>query len=169
MKTRIAPLLAVMPFLLSVTAFEPIPPPAGAEFSPYVTTASLTPPLEAAEITDPFGWRFHPMTDRLDFHYGIDLAAEQGTPVCAVLGGTVTVSEKHESYGKYLVIEHGSGFSTLYAHCSRLLADEGDHVRAGQQIAGVGQTGDATGPHLHFEMIRNGIRLDPIYVLEYAP
>ena len=117
-----------------------------------------------AVVSSPFGWRFHPMSGALDFHTGADLSCPEGTRISALLGGTVLVSEYHESYGNYLLLDHGNGFETLYAHCSALLAGEGETVRPGEPIALSGQTGDATGPHLHLEIRMNGVRLNPAWL-----
>ena len=149
---------------VSAADFDPMPPPAGSDFSPYRVTAALCPPLEAGDVTSPFGWRFHPMSGALDFHTGADLSCPEGTRISALLGGTVLVSEYHESYGNYLLLDHGYGFETLYAHCSALLAGEGETVRPGEPIALSGQTGDATGPHLHLEIRMNGVRLNPAWL-----
>ena len=157
--------LAVFCLLISAAEFEPMPPPAGADFSPFVMTGSFCVPLNDALLTDRFGWRFHPLEHSLDFHTGLDLAAGSGAPVRAFMSGTVTSAGLHESYGKYIRIDHGNGFSTLYAHCSELLIREGERVHTGQLIGKVGQTGEATGPHLHFEMVLNGTWLDPFWVL----
>ncbi|MDD6032319.1 MAG: M23 family metallopeptidase [Oscillospiraceae bacterium] len=146
-------------------SFDKMPPPRGADFSPAVMTAALSLPLQTARMTDPFGWRFHPLTGQLDFHYGLDLAADEGTAIYAVLSGTVRSASQGDSYGNYVILDHRNGFATLYAHCSRLLVQEGETVRKGQKIALVGSTGAATGPHLHFEMIQDGIRLDPLWAL----
>ena len=146
-------------------SFDKMPPPRGADFSPAVMTAALAPPLQTARMTDSFGWRFHPLTGQLDFHYGLDLAADEGAAICAALGGTVRFAGQGDSYGSYVILDHRNGFTTLYAHCSRLLVQEGETVRRGQKIALVGSTGAATGPHLHFEMIQGGIRLDPLWAL----
>ena len=146
-------------------SFDKMPPPRGADFSPAVMTAALSPPLRAACMTDPFGWRFHPLTGQLDFHYGLDLAADEKTPIYAALSGTVRSASQGDSYGNYVILDHQNGFATLYAHCSKLLVQEGETVRKGQKIALVGSTGAATGPHLHFEMIQDGIRLDPLWAL----
>lgn len=169
-KFRLILCLCLLLALLSSTAqpvpaFEAMPPPAGADFSPFLMTCTLQLPLETAELTDRFGWRFHPIDGQLDFHYGLDLASDEGGTIRAVLAGTVQTAGFHESYGNYIILDHGNGFSTLYAHCSRLLVKEGKQVKAGQRIAKVGSTGAATGPHLHFEIIRNGVRLDPLWIL----
>lgn len=142
-------------------SFEPLPGVGAASFSPYRLSCALLDPLPGAEPTDGYGWRYHPITGSLDFHYGDDLAAPSGTPIRAAAGGTVTTAASHDSYGNYLVIRHAGDFQTLYAHCSELLVEAGDTVEAGETVALVGATGMATGPHLHFEVILSGIRHDP--------
>lgn len=154
----------ILPMPCSALDFEPMPPPSGADFSPYQMTCALTPPLENGEVTSPFGWRFHPITQELDFHTGADLSCPEGTPVYAMLGGTVVVSGVDESYGNYILLDHGSGFSTLYAHCKKRKVKEGETVSAGQVIALSGQTGQVTGPHLHLEIKQNGVRLNPSWL-----
>ncbi len=163
MKFRIS-LCALLPaalLLAGAADFGPLPPPEGADFSPYLMTAPLTPPVEAGTLTSPFGWRSHPVSGALDFHYGADIAVPEGTPVAAALGGTVVFSGWQESYGNYILLDHQNGFRTLYAHCRALLAKEGERVRAGERIAFSGQTGETTGPHLHFEVLLDGRHLDP--------
>lgn len=163
--------LSLLPFWLTFSAsppllaFDKMPPPSNADFSPILLTAALYPPLKTARMTDPFGWRFHPITNELDFHYGLDMATEEGNPIYAALSGTVRLAAVGESYGNYLIIDHQNGFATVYAHCSKLLAEEGETVKKGQKIALVGSTGAATGPHLHFEIRLNDIRLDPLWIL----
>ena len=106
-------------------------------------------------INSPFGWRQHPITRRKDFHTGIDIKAERNDPIKAAGSGRIVYSGWMGGYGKVLVIEHPNGQSTLYAHCSTLLAGKGASVSSGQLVARVGTTGRSTGPHLHFE-VRNG-------------
>ena len=116
-------------------------------------------------LTSGFGSRLSPTTGEPAFHYGLDIAADEGTPIAAFADGTVR--EVGESdYGKYLIVDHESGFSTLYAHCSSILAGVGDEVKCGGEIALVGQTGNTTGPHLHFELWKDGMALDPSDYLE---
>ena len=95
------------------------------------------------------------------FHYGIDLAADTGTAVSCFADGTVTAVGESSSYGKYCIVTHSGGYATLYAHCSRVTASSGAEVARGQKIAEVGETGMATGPHLHFELIADGVRRPP--------
>ena len=106
-------------------------------------------------INSPFGWRYHPITKRRDFHTGIDIKANRNDPIKAAAPGRVVYSGWMGGYGKVIVIEHHNGQSSLYAHCSSLLVGKGENVSSGKLIAKIGTTGRSTGPHLHFE-IRNG-------------
>jgi hypothetical protein len=112
-------------------------------------------PLLYGVLSSPFGHRWHRR------HQGVDLAAPLGTPVYAVSDGRVLFSGWMGGYGKSLLIDHGQGIQTRYAHCSRLLTHRGQRVHAGQTIARVGSTGQSTGPHLHFEVLVNGLRRNP--------
>lgn len=114
-------------------------------------------------LSSDFGYREHPMEGEERFHYGVDLAADTGTEVRCFADGTVTAVGDSSSYGRYCVVAHEGGYSTLYAHCSRITASSGTAVKRGQKIAEVGETGIATGPHLHFELQRDGVYLNPIY------
>ncbi|MFI3326793.1 MAG: M23 family metallopeptidase [Clostridia bacterium] len=114
-----------------------------------------------SSVTDEFGYRIHPITGEYSFHGGIDIGKPYGTPIYAVLSGTVTVATYNSSYGYYIMIDHGDGIVTLYAHCSALLVEVGDTVLTGQQIAEVGSTGSSTGNHLHFEVRIDGEKVDP--------
>lgn len=115
-------------------------------------------------INSPFGWRTHPVTRRRDFHTGIDIKAGRNDPIRAAGSGHVVYSGWMGGYGKVLVIEHSNGQSTLYAHCSALLAGKGASVSSGQLVAKIGTTGRSTGPHLHFE-VRNGS--SPVNPIKY--
>ncbi len=141
--------------------FSPMPAQEGMSFSPYRLNCTLTDPLPGGRLTDGFGWRYHPITGNLDFHYGDDYAAAEGTEIYAAADGLVTTAGTHRSYGNYLIIQHSDGLSTLYAHCSSLLVEAGQQVSAGETVALVGMTGEATGPHLHFEVIGDGVRYRP--------
>lgn len=110
-------------------------------------------------VTSPFGPRSLFGTD--GFHRGTDIAAPLGTEIRAAAGGTVCFVGEKGTYGNLIQIDHGNGYVTCYAHCSALLADEGDWVEQGQAVALVGETGRATGPHCHFEIRLQGEPLDP--------
>ena len=114
-------------------------------------------------LTSDFGYREHPIEGEDRFHYGVDLAANTGTEIDCFADGTVTAVGESSSYGKYCIVTHEGGYSTLYAHCSRVTVASGTAVKEGQKIAEVGETGMATGPHLHFELHRDGTYLNPIY------
>jgi murein DD-endopeptidase MepM/ murein hydrolase activator NlpD len=124
-------------------------------------------PLTHAWISQGFGctsFAFEPV-DRAcpggHWHSGIDLASARGTPVRATLPGVVTVIVSATGYGLHVVIDHGGGLSSLYGHLDTVLVYSGDAVVAGQVIGTVGSSGNATGPHLHFEIRRDGIAEDP--------
>lgn len=119
-------------------------------------------------LSSGFGYREHPMEGEERFHYGVDLAADTGTAVNCFADGTVTAVGESSSYGKYCIVTHSSGYSTLYAHCSRIIASSGTAVTEGQKIAEVGETGMATGPHLHFELHCDDTYLNPIYYVKPA-
>ena len=112
-------------------------------------------------VTSEFGYRKDPFTGKTKGHGGMDLAVPTGTSVRAALPGTVTVSKYSSSYGYYVMIDHGGGLATLYAHNSKLLVKVGDTVQAGDIVSLSGSTGRSTGPHLHFEVRVNGERTDP--------
>jgi len=115
-------------------------------------------------ITSKFGNRLHPVLKKYSLHTGVDIAGSgcNGDPVVAAAAGTVIKATYSNSYGNYVVIDHGGGITTLYAHSSKLLVKAGDKVKAGQQIMKVGTTGYSTGPHLHFEVRKNGSYLNPL-------
>lgn len=114
-------------------------------------------------LSSGFGYRDHPIEGEERFHYGVDLAADTGTEIVCFADGTVTAVGESSSYGKYCIVTHAGGYSTLYAHCSRITTTSGKEIRQGEKIAEVGETGFATGPHLHFELQKDGVYLNPIY------
>jgi len=118
----------------------------------------------AAPITVNFGWRLDPIDNVNRFHEGIDFGATEGTPIKAAGEGLVVLAGWVGGYGYTIIVEHANGYSTLYAHASRLLAEVGQRVNAGQIIAEVGNSGISTAPHLHFEVRRAG---QPVNPLEY--
>lgn len=119
-------------------------------------------PVEG-QISSNFGYRQHPVEGEDRFHYGLDLAADTGTAVHCFANGTVTAVGESSSYGKYCIVNHENGCSTLYAHCSKIVTSSGKTVSRNEKIAEVGESGIATGPHLHFELQKDGTYLNPIY------
>ncbi|MGG7178674.1 murein hydrolase activator EnvC family protein [Clostridium paraputrificum] len=113
-------------------------------------------------ISSKYGKRVHPITGANGFHTGIDIAAGSGAPIVASKSGTVAFSGVQSGYGNVVIIDHGGGVQTLYAHASALFVSKGQKVSRGQKIAAVGSTGNSTGPHLHFEVRINGKHTDPM-------
>jgi len=112
-------------------------------------------------ITSGYGYRIHPILKYRKFHSGVDLGASYGAPIYAANGGTVLSAGWESGYGNTVVLNHGHGMTTLYAHCSSIKVSRGATVKRGQTIALVGSTGLATGPHLHFEVRINGATVNP--------
>lgn len=115
----------------------------------------------AADITSGFGYRLHPIYGDLRFHYGADLNLTTGEPITAFADGCVSWAGEISGYGLTIMIDHGQGISSLYAHCSSLETSAGDSVQKGQIVALAGSTGNVTGPHLHFELTKDGMYLNP--------
>jgi|SRR6185369_1567169 len=118
-------------------------------------------PVPVGHLGSPFGWRIDPFTGRTALHTGLDFQAIPGTAILAAAGGVVIAQEVHPAYGNMVEIDHGNNLITRYAHASRLWVKKGDLVKRGQKIAEVGNTGRSTGPHLHFEVMVEGVPQDP--------
>jgi murein DD-endopeptidase MepM/ murein hydrolase activator NlpD len=123
--------------------------------------AGFVMPLRGA-MTSRFGFRVHPLFGRRHFHTGVDIAAPRGTPVRAAEHGTVLFAGWYGGYGKLVVLDHGDGHSTLYGHLSVVLVTAGERTAKGQVIGLVGSTGYSSGPHLHYEVRKNGRPVDPL-------
>jgi murein DD-endopeptidase MepM/ murein hydrolase activator NlpD len=157
------PVLTPGQFLMVPDGYKPYAPRA-------VYTFVGTAPSGAAKGTGNFGW---PVTGSITQRYGgrhggIDVGAAKGTPVYAADAGYVSIAgwdREPVSYGNEVVLNHGNGYSTRYGHLSAIMVDAGESVRKGQLIGRVGSTGNSTGPHLHFEIIRNGVRRNPYSLL----
>ena len=131
--------------------------------NPIVSESGFQWPLSGYNtLSSLFGNRIHPITGKPNNHTGIDIPAPKGTNIRAAKSGVVLTSARHSSYGEYVVISHGNGETTLYAHMSKRLVSEGDRVSQGDVIGLVGTTGSSTGNHLHFEIRENGTRVDPV-------
>ncbi len=125
----------------------------------------LADPLPTGLPRSFFGWRVHPIFGDRRMHTGLDLAAPTGTPVQAMAAGTISAAAAMGGYGNAVEIDHGSEVTTLYAHLSRITAQPGQAVVPGDVVGLVGETGNATGPHLHLELRVNGQAIDPRPVL----
>ncbi|MGD9498008.1 MAG: murein hydrolase activator EnvC [Armatimonadota bacterium] len=116
----------------------------------------------SGRISSPFGWRVHPVWGIRRFHNGVDIAAPAGTTIRAADDGKVTHAGWWGAYGRAVIIDHGSGWSTMYGHCSAIYVSVGQVVSRGQRIAAVGSTGVSTGNHLHWTVYRNGEAINPL-------
>jgi murein DD-endopeptidase MepM/ murein hydrolase activator NlpD len=128
-------------------------------------------PVENGWISSYFGERADPFTGFSATHKGVDFAAPEGTRVAAVAAGLVTIAgdSAGAGYGKMVEINHGNGFSTRYGHNEKILVKPGEMVRKGQEVALMGSTGRSTGPHLHFEVLKNGVQVNPLRFLGEVP
>jgi len=126
------------------------------------TGSFIWPTPSSSKVTSRYGNRWHPIFKAYRMHSGIDIGAKYGASVMAADGGVVIISEYSSSYGHYIVISHGNGMTSLYAHLSKRLVKEGDKVTQGQKIGLIGSTGNSTGPHLHYEISKNGSRINPL-------
>jgi murein DD-endopeptidase MepM/ murein hydrolase activator NlpD len=126
----------------------------------------LRTPVDGAKITSGFGMRMHPILGYTKMHKGVDFGAPAGTPVYAAGDGMIEKMGWYGGYGKYVRIRHSSEMGTAYAHLSRFNPElhEGSRVRQGEVIAYTGATGEATGPHLHYEVLKNGTQVNPLTV-----
>jgi murein DD-endopeptidase MepM/ murein hydrolase activator NlpD len=132
--------------------------------NPAAGNASMQWPV-AGRITSPFGERKNPLGPGDDFHPGVDIAADEGTPIAAAAAGRVVSAGPDAGYGNLIVVDDGNGVATRYAHCSQMYARVGDVIAPGQTIGAVGSTGNSTGPHLHFEVRINDRPVDPAQFL----
>lgn len=119
---------------------------------------------DLSRIASGFGYRIDPVYKTVKMHAGLDFAAPQGTPIYATADGVVKLAgNTGNGYGNYVVINHGYGYETLYGHQYRIKVKPGERVKRGEQIGWVGSTGKSTGPHVHYEVHKNGQHIDPIY------
>lgn len=125
----------------------------------------ITVPLHG-RISSKYGYRTNPISGVYGLHTGIDIAADEGNPIVAAYNGVIKDTGVGEKRGKYVLMLHADGSETLYCHCSQVTVEEGEVIRAGEVIALVGSTGWSTGPHLHFEIHRNGNAINPLTVLD---
>lgn len=138
------------------------------ENNSVLLTVPISKPLKEGSVTSKFGIRKDPFTSQNKQHAGLDIGANRGEIIHAILPGTVIKAEKSDSYGNYLILDHGNDIKSLYAHCDKILVSEGDFIARGQDLALLGNTGRATGNHLHLEISVNGIKQNPENFLENA-
>lgn len=154
---------AVAAFLESQAAYAENAVPTNVSYECPVLPFEYVSPVSGIKSSG-FGYRLHPIENKVKYHYGTDFAANTGTAITAFADGVIVAAGDSDSYGKYIIIDHGDGYSTLYAHCSELCMGCGN-VSKGDVIAKVGSTGAATGPHLHFELKCNDTYLNPEFYL----
>ncbi len=145
----------------TVNAAFQIPSPDIVDDAVYTLSGTLSMPLSAYRVTSRFGYRIHPISGNTTFHYGADLAASTGTPVVSVADGKISETGYGSINGNYVKITHADGYISHYTHLQTINVRKGETVVQGKQIGTVGSTGYSTGPHLHFELRRNGKILDP--------
>jgi murein DD-endopeptidase MepM/ murein hydrolase activator NlpD len=121
----------------------------------------FTMPVSMARITSSFGMRFHPLLGFTRMHKGIDIGTAWGTPIHAPADGTITFAGRSGGYGNFIKLSHGGGIETHYGHLSRFATRPGQHVSRGEVIGYSGNSGMSTGPHLHWEVLRGGIAVNP--------
>ena len=136
-------------------------------FSPIKVTSPTVSPIENGRYTSYFGYRISPITGEFSFHTGLDIAAAEGTKIRAVLSGRVLRTGEDDRAGKFIFLQHDDGLVTFYCHCSEIMAETGAVIRQGETIARVGSTGWSTGPHLHFEVRKDNIRYNPLFISDY--
>jgi murein DD-endopeptidase MepM/ murein hydrolase activator NlpD len=129
----------------------------------YASTPSIWP--VRGWVSSPFGGRTSPVTGKMQFHEGIDIAAQTGTPVTAPADGMVIKAGFEAGFGNMVELSHGYGMKTIYGHNSQLTVKPGQHVKRGDVIAYVGDTGSSTGPHLHYQVKFNGLPVNPNHYL----
>ena len=118
-------------------------------------------PIDGARLSSGFGMRKHPIRGYMKKHQGVDFAAPKGTPIYAAGDGVIEMKQRYKGYGKYIRIRHANGYKTAYGHMSKFNKTPGGRVKQGKIIGYVGSTGNSTGPHLHYEVLKNNIRINP--------
>lgn len=127
----------------------------------YSDSQFIWPVPSCTLLTSPYGYRTHPILDYERLHAGLDIGAKFGEEIIAADGGTVLIAEYSDSYGNFVLIDHGDRYSTAYGHMSEIAVEAGQEVKQGELIGYIGSTGWSTGPHLHFEIRLDGERIDP--------
>lgn len=155
------------PDVMSVNQ-KTVQPPKGSSFVKLQTNLVARLPVDDGVLTSGYGYRENPTGSGTQFHGGVDIGADKGEPIYAMFFGVVVDAGISSSYGNYIQIYHGNGLEILYAHCSKIIAEIGDAVKAGTKVALVGATGDADGNHVHIEAYQDEVRYDPTGVVPVA-
>ena len=153
---------AVETFLENQLPFENMAVPADVSYNAVLPEFPYMRPVSARCSSD-FGYRIHPLENLTKFHYGSDLAAQSGDDICCFADGTVTEIGQNDTMGKYIRVSHADGFATLYAHCGTVYVEKGQTVTMGEKLGLIGATGKVTGPHLHFELTKDGVYVNPAF------
>lgn len=151
----------------TAVVYTPDAQPANTELLQQVLGFPYATPV-AGQLSSGFGLRTDPLEGGRRFHYGLDIAAEEGAVVSSFADGTVMAVGESSELGRYVTVSHPNGYTTLYAHCTRITASSGQQVSRGDPIAEVGETGRATGNHLHFELHHGSTYLNPIYYVAFC-
>ncbi len=141
--------------------------PANCSRNPILISHPVAVPCYGIVSSD-FDYRVNPITKTQEFHSGIDIATKDNSNIYTILSGRVIKVDYKEILGNYIIIDHGGGITSVYGHCSEIIAMENTIVKQGERIALVGSTGYSTGPHLHFEIRRNGISYNPSWIYSYT-
>ena len=150
----------------TAAVYTPDAQPANTDLLQQVLGFAYGAPVQG-QFSSGFGLRTDPLAGGSRFHYGLDIAAEEGAVVSSFADGVVTAVGESSELGRYITVSHPNGYSTLYAHCTRITASSGQQVACGDPIAEVGETGRATGPHLHFELHHGSTYLNPVYYVPF--
>lgn len=153
-------LTAVEAFRVAQEAYADYETPEKVSYENLILPFSYASPVSGV-LSSGFGFREHPIEHEIRFHYGTDYAVEEGTPIAAFADGEVTMTGYEKGYGNYVEITHTDGWKTLYAHCSEVHVKWYQQVKKGEIIALAGETGEATGPHLHLELTHDGYYTNP--------
>lgn len=144
-----------------ILSFKKPQPPEGCSTEQYQPEQTLKQPIAQYTVTSEYGWRIDSLTKKQNFHTGIDLATQQGTKITSALPGIVQKTAYNSSYGNYVLVSHQNGVATRYCHMQYVFVRQGQRVTQEDILGTVGQTGAATGPHLHFELIYNDVNYNP--------
>ena len=151
-------LAVALPTLVSSLALSPVVSLA------QVKTNAIVFPILTPRVSSEFGFRVHPIRGYSAKHQGVDLAVPEGSHVRAIMSGRIVFADRYAGFGKLITVDHGGGRMSLYGHLNEFLVNVGDEVPAGALLGRVGQTGAATGPHLHFEWRIKGKAVNPLKV-----